>query len=78
MNRLRTDSYNDLPMESDAAIADKDGLALDFIWIDDTPPSDQLFGHAATSFGIKVAACWRDGLLPAAGDRPIEQPKDFF
>ena len=67
MNRLRTDFYNDLPVEGDAVIADKDGLALEIVGNADTRPSDHVSGLATLSFGIRVAESCRDG--PASGGR---------
>ncbi len=67
MSRLRTHFYNDPPVEDDVAIADKDGLALDFVGLADTRPSDYFSGLATPSFGIQVAKTFSDGLIPAAG-----------
>jgi hypothetical protein len=46
MSRLRTDFYNDPPLEGDVAIADKDGLALDFVGIADSRPLVHFSGLA--------------------------------
>src|SRR4051812_39745257 len=77
MNRLRTEFYNDLPVEGDAAMADKDGLALDFVGNAGTRPSNDFSGLATPSFGIRVAESCRDGLLPAAGIYLSSNPKPF-
>jgi|SRR4051794_6307037 hypothetical protein len=47
MSRLRTDFYNDLPVEGDDTIADKDALALEFVgnadnWSSGKLPRDDL------------------------------------
>ena len=68
MSRLRTDFYNDSPVEGDAPIADKDALALDFVGIADSRPLDYFSGLATPPFGIQVAETAPGGLLPAAGD----------
>ena len=77
MSRLRTDFYNDLPVEGEAAIADKHGLALDFVGNADTRPSNQFSGLATLSFGIPVAECCHDGLLSAAGMNLPSNPEPF-
>lgn len=78
MSRLRTDFYNDLPVEGDAEIADKDGLALDFVGNADTRPSNDFSGLATPSIGIRVAESCRDGLLPAAGMNLSGNPNPFL
>ena len=55
MSRLRTDFYNDLPVEGDEAIADKDALALEFVGNADNWSSNHFCGLATLSFGIRVA-----------------------
>jgi BON domain len=77
MSRLRTDFYNDLPVEGDATIADKDGLALDFVGNADTRTPNSISGLATPSFGIRVAESFRDGLLPAVGVDLSSNPKPF-
>ena len=75
MNRLRTDFYNDSSVEGDATIADKDGLALDFVGNADIRPSNPISGLATPSFGIRVAEFRHGGLLPAAGVNLSSDPK---
>jgi BON domain len=77
MSRLRTDFYNDPPVEGDAGIADKDGLALDFVGNADTRTSNNFSGLAAPSFGIRVAESCRDGLVPPAGIDLSTNPEPF-
>jgi hypothetical protein len=77
MSRLRSDFYNDLPVEGDAVIADKDALALDFLGNAGTRPSNQFSGLATPSFGIRVAESSHDGLLPAAGIDLSSNPQPF-
>ena len=55
MSRLRTDFYNDRPVEGDEAIADKDALTLDFVDVADTCQSVHFSRLARPSFGIEVA-----------------------
>jgi hypothetical protein len=55
MSRLRTDFYNDLRVEGDEAIADKDALALEFVDNADNWSSNHFWGPASPSFGIRVA-----------------------
>ena len=77
MSRLRTDFYNDSPVEGDAAIADKDALALNFVGSADTRSSNHFSGLATPSFGIRVAESSRGGLLPAAGGILSSNPEPF-
>jgi hypothetical protein len=74
---LRTDFYNDPPLEGDVAIADKDGLAFEFVGIADYRPLDHLSGLATPSFGIRVAEFHRGGLLPAVGINVSGNPEPF-
>src|SRR6476659_10160541 len=67
MCRVRTDFYNDPSVEGDAATADKDALALDFVGIADTRLPDDFSGPTSPSFGIRVAESCRGGLPPAVG-----------
>jgi len=55
MSRLRTDFYNDLAVESDDEIADKDALALEFVGNDENQSSNHFWGLATRSFGMWVA-----------------------
>ena len=68
MCRLRTDFYNDSPVEGDAAFADKDARTLDFVGNADARSSNHFSGLATPPFGIQVAETAPGGLLPAAGD----------
>src|SRR6476660_2811780 len=77
MSRLRTDFYNDLSVEGDAATADKDALALDFVGIADTRLPDHFSGLTSPSFGIRVAESCRGGLPPAVGVNVSSDPKSF-
>ena len=77
MNRLRTESYNESLVEGDGVIADKHGLALDFVGNADTRPSNHLSGLATPSFGIRVAESCAGGLLPAAGINVSSNPEPF-
>src|SRR2546423_1841049 len=70
MSRLRTHFYNDPSVEADAATADKDALARDFVGIADTRRPNDFSRLTSPSFGIRVAESCRDGLLPAAGINP--------
>jgi hypothetical protein len=67
MSRLRTDFYNHLPVEGDAAKADKDCLTLDCVANAYIRSSNDFSGLAEPPFGIWVAESCHDGLLPAAG-----------
>src|SRR5262245_55370735 len=77
MSRMHTDFYNDLSVEGDAVIADKDGLAPEFVDKGDTRASDHFSGLTRTFFGIPVAELCRDGLLPAAGMNLSSNPELF-
>src|SRR6266478_3428234 len=77
MSRLRTDFYNDPAVAADAATADKDGLALDFVGVADTRLPNDFSGFASPSFGMRVAESCRGGLLPAAGINLSSNPKSF-
>jgi hypothetical protein len=55
MSRLRTDFYNDLPVEGDLQTADKDALALQIVGNADNWSPDHLWGLPGPSFGIRVA-----------------------
>src|SRR4051794_19813194 len=55
MSRLRTDFYNDSPVEDEVAKADKDVLALDFVGNTDSRAANQSSELATPSFGIRLA-----------------------
>src|SRR4051794_35704742 len=77
MSRLRTESCNDLPVEGDVGIADKDRLALDFVSNADARTSNDFSGLGVPSFGMRVAESCRDGLPPAAGMNLSGNPNPF-
>jgi hypothetical protein len=52
---LRSDFYNNLPVEGDEATADKEGLSLKFVGNDGMRSTDHFWGLAKPSFGIRVA-----------------------
>ena len=67
MSRLRTDFYNDLPVEGDATIADKHGLALESVGNADVWPPDHVFRACQTFLwhtGCRILPKWA-----YAGDR---------
>ena len=77
MSRLRTDFYNDSPVEGDAAYADKDARTIDFVGNADARSSNHFSGLATPSFGIRVAESCRDGLVPPAGIDLSTNPGPF-
>src|SRR5436190_14892844 len=77
MSRSRTDFYNDLSLEGDAAAADKDALALHFVGIADIRLSEHISRLTSPSFGIRVAESWHGGLPPAVGIDISGDPNPF-
>jgi hypothetical protein len=77
MSRLRTSFYNDPAVAADAATADKDALALDFVVMADTRLPNDFSAIATPSFGIRVAESCRGGLPPAVGISVSSDPKSF-
>jgi hypothetical protein len=77
MSRLRTDFYNDPAVAADAATADKDALARDFVGMADTRLPDNFSGLTSRplAYGLQnhaVAGCFRrQGLTYLATRSPF-------